>query len=130
LALEPLEKAMLIAQGMDKRRALDIMVLDMQQLMSVTSYFVICHGRSQTHVDAIGQSIIEHMLENDARVDHREGGRGAVWNILDYGSAVAHVFTEEGRDFYDLERFWEDAPVIEHARSETLDSEPEDTAQP
>ncbi|MCE5217987.1 ribosome silencing factor [bacterium] len=110
---------MLIAQGMEKRRALEVMVLDMRELMAITDYFILCHGRSHTHVEAIGSSVEEYMEEHGLRPDHREGGRGARWLILDYGSAVAHVFTEEARDFYDLERLWEDAPVVEHV---SLDS--------
>ena len=115
MAIDPLDKALLIARGMEKRRALDVMLLDMQELMTVTDYFVICHGRSQVHVEAIGETVKEHLEEHGLRPNHREGGRGSRWVILDYGTAVAHIFTEEARDFYDLERLWEGAPVVEHA---------------
>jgi len=86
----------------------------MGELTTITEYFVICHGRSQTHVDAIGETVRESLQEQSLRAYHREGGRGSRWTILDYGSAVAHIFTEESRDFYDLERLWEDAAVIDH----------------
>lgn len=119
--MEPLDKALLIAEGMEQRRALDVMVLDMQELMTVTDYFVICHGRSQTHVDAITEGMREFAKNHGLAHNHFEGGRGATWNILDYGSVVAHIFEEEAREYYDLERLWEDAPVVEHA--------PEDAAQ-
>lgn len=112
--VEPLDKAKWIAQGMEKRRALDVMILDMRELTSITEYFVICHGRSQVHLDAIAETVQEALEEHGIKADHREGGRKASWIVLDYGSAVAHVFTEQTRDFYDLERLWEDAPVIEH----------------
>jgi len=103
MAIEPLEKALLLAEGMEQRRALDVMVLHMEELMTVTDYFVICHGRSQTHVDAIAESLEEWAEQHGLRRV-----------ILDYGSVVAHIFTEEAREFYDLERLWGDAPVVEH----------------
>ena len=121
---------MLIAQGMENRRALDVMILDMQRLMTLTDYFVICHGRSHTHVDAIGEAVEEHLEGQGLRPYHREGKRGARWVILDYGSAVAHVFTEEARDFYDLERLWEDAPVVDHLADEPAHEASEDTVEP
>ena len=92
MATDPIDKAMLIAQGMEKGRAVDVMVLDMRRLMTITDCFVICHGRSQTHVDAIGEAVERHMKEKGIQPDHREGGRGSRWVILDYGSAVGHVF--------------------------------------
>ena len=115
MAADPLQKAMWIAEGMENRRALDVMVLDMRPLMTICDYFVICHGRSQTHAEAICEAVEDHMEQNGLRPNHREGRRGATWTVFDYGSAVGHVFTEAARDFYDLERLWEDAPVIEHA---------------
>ena len=123
MAIDPIEKAMLLAQGMEKGRAIDVMVLDMRPLMTITDHFVICHGRSQTHVDAIRETVEQHMEENDIRPGHREGGRGARWVILDYGSAVGHVFTEEAREYYDLERLWEDAPVMDHVADDGPDED-------
>ncbi len=102
------------------------MILDVSNLMSITDYFVICHGRSQTHVDAVAENIEEYAEERDMRPEHREGKRGSSWVILDYGSVVAHVFTEEARDFYDLERLWEDAAVIEHQTDEQPTTEPDE----
>lgn len=117
----------MIAQGMDKRRGLDVMILDMRELMTLCDYFVICHGRSQPHVEAIGDTVRETLRDNGLRPDHTEGGRGARWIILDYGSAVGHVFTEEARDYYDLERLWEEAPVVDHVSVHP--PEPEDAPE-
>ena len=116
--IAPLEKALLVAEGMENRRGLDVMILDMQPLMSICDYFVICHGRSQTHVDAIGESVEEHLEQRGIRPEHREGGRGAQWAIFDYGAVVGHIFSEEARDFYDLERLWDEAPVVDHRAGE------------
>jgi len=120
--LEPVEKALLVAQGMERRRALDVMILDMRELMVITDYFVICHGRSTSHVDAITDEIEDFTGEHGLKPRHREGGRHAKWMILDFGSVVAHIFTEETREYYDLERLWEDAPVVEH-QSDIVDDE-------
>jgi len=90
------------------------MILDMRELMTICDYFVICHGRSLAHVEAIAETVEEHLSEQGLRPNHMEGGRKATWVILDCGSTVGHIFTEETRDFYDLERLWESAPVVDH----------------
>ncbi len=102
------------AQAAADKKANDVVIIDVADLLVVTDYFVICHGRSQTHVDAIAESLEEWAEQHGLRHSHREGGRGSTWVILDYGSVVAHIFTEEAREFYDLERLWGDAPVVEH----------------
>ena len=95
-------------------RANNVVVLDLRGLSSVTDFFVICSGNSDTHVEGIANNIEEKLEEHSAKLWHREGGRRATWILLDYIDAIVHIFTEEVRDFYGLERLWGDAPRVEY----------------
>ena len=108
----------MIAGAAEERRALDIVVMDMRPLMTLCDYFVIAHGRSPAHIDAIIQSIDEKMAQQQIKRHHREGQAKAGWVVLDYLSVVVHIFSEEGRRFYSLERLWADAPRIEQPASD------------
>lgn len=107
-----LELVVNIAQAAQKRGGLDTVILDMRELMAICDFFVICSGRSKAHLRAIGDAIVERVEEEGIRVRHREGAHDPTWVVLDYGSVVVHVFSAEGRDFYDLEHLWADAPKI------------------
>ena len=96
------------------RRANDVVVLDLRGLSSVADFFVICSGNSDTHVEGIAGIIEEKLDEHGAKLWHREGGRRASWLLLDYIDVIIHIFTEEAREFYGLERLWGDAPRTEY----------------
>jgi ribosome-associated protein len=86
-------------------------VLDLRGLSDVTDYFLICHGSSDRQVLAIVGSIEERLSRNmNLRAVHIEGRRRAEWILMDYIDFVIHVFIEEKREFYRLERLWGDAP--------------------
>jgi ribosome-associated protein len=104
------ELALIISKAADEKKAEDILIMDMQGVTVITDYFVICTGRSGIQVQAITDNIEEKMEEAGIRVSHREGYREAKWVLLDYGSVIVHVFQDEDRAFYDLERLWADAP--------------------
>ncbi len=82
----------------------------MRKVSSVCDYFVIASGSSTTQVRAIADHIADMLEEKKARVRHIEGMREASWILLDCGNVVAHIFLEETRRFYDLERLWGGAP--------------------
>lgn len=111
------ERALMIAQAAEERRAQDVVVMDMRPLMTFCDYFVIAHGRSPAHIDAITESIQEQMEQHQIRFHHREGRPEAQWIVLDYLSVVVHIFSEELRDFYDLEHLWADAPRVQQPAS-------------
>jgi ribosome-associated protein len=83
----------------------------MKKMSSVCDYFVIASGSSTTHVRAIADHISRKMRDKGQRLGHIEGEREASWILLDFGDVVAHVFLDETRRFYDLERLWKDAPM-------------------
>lgn len=82
----------------------------MRKIPSVCDYFVIVSGSSTTQAKAISDNIIEKLRDKGERLWHVEGEREALWILLDYGDVIAHVFTDEMRKFYELERLWGDVP--------------------
>lgn len=102
---------MAIARAASDKKALDILILDMRKIPSVCDYFVIGSGTSTTQVRAISDNIVEKLEEKGERVWHKEGEREALWVLLDYGDVVTHVFYEDTRRFYELERLWGDVPL-------------------
>lgn len=109
-AIRTLNKAQAIARAAAAKKALDIVIIDMRKFPTICDYFVIASGTSTPQIDAIADNIAEKLREKRERLFHREGNAAARWILLDYGDVVAHVFYEETRRFYDLERLWGDAP--------------------
>lgn len=98
-----------VAEAASEKKARDIVVLDMIGISMVTDYFIICSANSTTQVKAIADHIEEKLDEQGVRPINKEGYREARWVLLDYGTCVVHIFVEEERQFYDLERLWGDA---------------------
>ncbi len=100
------------------RKAEGVTVLDLGRLGSITDYFLLCHGRSSRQGQAIADRIEERLKEAGKRPGHIEGYAKGEWILMDYGDFVIHIFSEEKRNYYDLDRLWSDAPRV------PIDSEP------
>jgi ribosome-associated protein len=96
----------------EDRKAVDLKVLHLQKISDFTDYFVICGGTSERQVQAIADAVQEKLREHGVRPLHVEGYNRAQWVLLDYGDLVVHVFQEEPRRHYALERLWGDAPDV------------------
>lgn len=96
----------------DDRKAIDLKVLHLEKVSDFTDYFLICSGGSERQVQAIADAVQERMRGDKVRPLHIEGYNRAQWVLLDYGDFVVHVFQEEPRHFYSLERLWGDAPDV------------------
>ncbi|MGI6083011.1 MAG: ribosome silencing factor [Limnochordia bacterium] len=95
----------------NEHRAKDVLVLELQDLTVITDFFVIASGgETALQVRAVAQAIIDDLEEDDIRYLRREGWEDARWVLLDYGSVVVHVFLDDQREYYQLERLWGDAP--------------------
>ena len=94
------------------KKAADLIVLDVQRVSSVADFFLVCSGRSATHVQTIADAIREVLKEQGVRPRHAEGVAESGWVLLDYGDVLMHVFLEETRAYYALERLWGDAPAL------------------
>ena len=104
----------LTIEAMQNKKASAITVLDLSGLGTFTEYFVLCTGFSVPQVQAICGEVEEQLYKAlDREPDHREGHRSADWALLDFGGFVVHVFSEQGRRFYDLERLWRNVPRYE-----------------
>lgn len=122
MELEPLDRALRVAEAAEKRRAEDLVILDMRGLTTICDYFVICGGRSRPHVDAIAEEVEEQMSALGIEPRHVEGIPDSSWVILDYLDVVLHIFEPDARRFYNLEGLWGDAarvetPVTESSRA-------------
>ena len=106
----------LAVQAAQEKKAARIVVLDLSGASAFTDYFVICTGFSTPQVQAICTEIEEKLHKQMERsVRHREGYRSADWALLDFGGFIVHVFSEEARRYYDLERLWRSSPKLEIA---------------
>ena len=111
--LAPKEIAIAVTKALDEKKGMNIKLLKIDKVSSLADYFLICTGTSNTHVRTLCD-YAEYSLENMGEtMISREGHRGNSWELLDYGTIVVHVFTEEARKFYDLERLWADAEVVD-----------------
>lgn len=95
-----------------EKKALAPTVLDTGALTSIADYFVILSGTSSRHVQSVSDEIEKKLREAGTRPRHVEGRGEGEWVLMDYGDFVVHIFTEENRRFYALERLWGDAPKI------------------
>ncbi len=100
-----------IVFGMQEKKGLDIVQLDLRQIPnSITDFFIICSANSEPQVDAISQSVDEQVFKNNQENPwHREGIQNKEWILLDYVNVVVHVFKKDRREFYDIESLWGDA---------------------
>jgi ribosome-associated protein len=96
----------------EDRKAVDLKVLHLQKVSDFTDYFMICSGASERQVQAIADAVQEKLRDGRVRPLHVEGYNRALWVLLDYGDLVVHVFQEEPRRYYALERLWGDAPDV------------------
>ena len=107
------EIAIQVTKALDEKKGMDIRLLRINDISSLADYFLICTGTSNTHVKTLCD-YAEYTLEQLGEpMLGREGHRGNAWELLDYGTIVVHVFTEEARQFYDLERLWADAENVD-----------------
>ncbi|MFQ5708430.1 MAG: ribosome silencing factor [bacterium] len=96
-----------------EKKAIDIQILDLRGLTTITDFFVICSGESNTQVKAISDHIWSELKKEKIRPLHIEGSEAQEWVLIDYVDVVVHIFQPEKREFYGLERFWGDAEIEE-----------------
>ena len=111
--LEPKEIAVAVTKALDEKKGMDIKLLKIDRVSSLADYFLICTGTSNTHVKTLCDYAEYTMEQLGEPMLGREGHRGNSWELLDYGTIVVHVFTEEAREFYSLERLWADAETVD-----------------
>ena len=106
------EIALAAAKALDAKKGLDLRLLQVSDVSVLADYFLICTGSSNTHVKTLCDAVEEALDGLGEPVLRREGHRSGTWVLLDYGCLIVHVFTNETRKFYDLERLWSDATPV------------------
>ncbi len=115
------ECAITAARAANEKKATDIMVQEVRDLIGVTDYFVIATASNNRQVDAIIDEIEDELrVQCSIKPTHREVSPDGSWSLLDYGNIVVHVFMPETREFYRLEALWNDAPVLDLAKEAGL----------
>jgi len=101
-----------VAKAASDRKAIDLKVLHLGAVSDFTDYFVLMSGSNGRQVQALADGIVRALRDKKLRPLHVEGMRNSQWVLLDYGDFLVHVFDEERREFYGLERLWGDAPEV------------------
>ncbi len=111
--MEPFEAAKLAVQALSDKKAADISLLKTTDLTVLADYFVICTATSSPHVRSLYDEVDKRLSEAGMPPIRREGYRNSNWLLLDFGCLIVHIFQKETREFYNLERLWSDAQVID-----------------
>ena len=111
--LTPAQIAAIAARALDDKKARDVKVLKTTEQTVLADYFVICNGSSSTHVKALVDEVDKQLSEAGEPPVRREGLRSDIWVLMDFGCVIVHVFTDEARKFYNLERLWSDSEVVD-----------------
>ena len=110
--LSPEQIAAIAAKALEDKKAKDVKILKTTEQTVLADYFVICNGTSFTHIKALVDEVDKQLSEAGEPPVRREGLRSDIWVLMDFGSVIVHIFTEEARQFYNLERLWSDAREV------------------
>ena len=108
-----LEQARKIVQVMDSKKAKDIRLIKIEGISSLGDYFVVASASNTTQVKAIADEVEDEMTKLGLEPNRVEGRQSAQWILMDYYDVMVHVFLDEARSFYNLERLWSDAPQLD-----------------
>ncbi len=107
------EQAVQTAKILSSKKGKDIKVIEISDVSVLADYIVIATGSSSTQVKALAETVEEKLDEMGISVSHIEGHRSNSWILLDYIDVIVHVFSNEAREYYDLERLWQDGKEID-----------------
>jgi len=111
--MTPKELALTAVKALNEKKGQEISAIEITDLTTIADYFVIATGTSNTQINALCGAVEKALDEQDEHVLRREGYRDGTWVLLDYGSVVVHVFSNEAREFYSLERLWSDGKAVD-----------------
>ncbi|MDQ1912871.1 ribosome silencing factor [Paenibacillus sp. GD4] len=113
MTITPEQLMTLAVDAAEDKKAMNLVTLNLRGISLIADYFVICHGNSETQVQAIATEIRKKAEEQGVRIRGMEGMDTARWVLLDMGDVVVHVFHRDDREYYNIERLWSDAKVVE-----------------
>lgn len=103
---------MIAVRAAESKKATNVRVLDLRDVTSFTDYFVLCTGANQRQIQAIADEVGRQLDDAGEKPDSVEGFQNAEWILVDYGDYIVHIFAEEARKFYDLDRLWRHAKDV------------------
>ena len=106
------QRAIGIGEFLKARKARDVLILDLEGLTSITDYFIICTVTSSVQAKAIMRDLEEFMGQYDLKPLSRDAALDSPWVLIDYNYFIIHIFQQDGRDYYRLEKLWSDAKVV------------------
>lgn len=107
------DQAVMAAKAISSKKGLDIQVIEISDISVLADYMVIATGTSSTHVKALADEVEYKLDEAEISVSHIEGYRSNSWILLDYVDVIVNVFSDEAREFYDLDRLWQDGKPVD-----------------
>ena len=111
--MESRELAKIAYNALDEKKGINISIIDISEISTLADYFIIAGGNNENQVKALANSVEEEMYKVDCKPKHIEGFDNANWILMDFSDIIVHVFNEEDRLFYDLERIWRDGKLLE-----------------
>ena len=108
------EIALFIARALNEKKARDIVILDIGTTSGFADYCVIASAGSQRQMKALSEEVEDRLAEADTLVRHIEGKGDSGWILMDYGDVIVNIFTDEQRQHYQIEKIWNDCPVVDH----------------
>ena len=112
MTLTPEQMAAIAAKALEDKKAKDVKILKTAEKTVLADYFVICSGSTAPHIKALVDEVDKQLSEAGEPPIRREGLRSDIWVLMDFGSVIVHVFTEEARKFYNMERLWSDSQEV------------------
>ncbi|HLQ88055.1 ribosome silencing factor [Enterococcus cecorum] len=109
-------------KAVDDKHAQDIVALDVREISLLADYFVICSGNTDRRINAIVDEVVEQAYKNQIDVKRVEGKEASKWVLIDLGDVIVHVFNQSEREFYQLEKLWSDAPLVDLSEMVVNDS--------
>ncbi len=106
--MDPKEMALMVADYLDSKKGENILVLDVAHLTSIADYFVIASARNSIQARTMAEDLEDHMAEKGILPSRKEGAKETRWIVVDYGTVLVHIFHEQEREYYNLERLWAD----------------------
>ena len=107
------EIAKIAVNALEDRKAEDVTVIDISEISPIADYFIIANGTNQNQLQAMKDAADEALYKAGVKVQQVEGNQSSTWILMDYGDLIVHLFDEENRLFYDLERIWRDGKTLD-----------------
>ena len=108
------DRVLTACKAISEKKGLDIKIINIEGLSSISDYFVLTTGNNINQVRAISDEVFESLAKEKIHPSHLEGYDKGTWILMDYKDFIVHIFDKDARDFYNLERIWKDAPVEEY----------------